>query len=83
MSIPVVQLITLPRSAISFPSRRRSPLQRLAAPVAGLWRRMAEHRRRRRDHRHLEQMTDHELKDIGLRRVGAHHFVLIGDAEGG
>ncbi|WP_395672571.1 DUF1127 domain-containing protein [Inquilinus sp.] len=83
MSIPVVQLITLPRSAISFPPRRRSPLQRLAARVAGLWRRMAEHTRLRRDHRHLEQMTDHELRDIGLRRVGARHFVLISDAEGG
>lgn len=83
MSIPVVQLITLPRSAISFLPRRRSPLQRLAAPVAGLWRRMAEHSRRRRDHRHLEQMTDHELRDIGLRRLGARHFVLISDAEGG
>lgn len=83
MSIPVVQLITLPRSAISFPPRRRSPLQRLAARVAGLWRRVAEHSRRRRDHRHLEQMTDHELKDIGLRRVGPHQFLYISDAEGG
>lgn len=83
MSIPVVQLITLPRSAISLLPRRRSPLQRLAARVAGLWRRMAEHSRLRRDHRRLEQMTDHELQDIGLRRIGPRQFIHISDGEGG
>jgi uncharacterized protein YjiS (DUF1127 family) len=81
MSIPVVQLITLPRSAISFLPRRRSPLQRLAAPVAGLWRRLTEFGRRRRDWRHLEQMTSRELKDIGLHRAGPGQFILTDGLE--
>jgi uncharacterized protein YjiS (DUF1127 family) len=73
----------LHRSTTGFPSRRRSPFRRLAAAVAGLWRRMAEYNRMRRDARHLEELTDHELRDIGLRRLGSGRFVLINDAEGG
>lgn len=83
MSIHSVQPSLLPRSMVGILPRRRSPLHRLAASVAGLWQRMAEHRRLRRDHRHLEQMTDYELRDIGLRRIGSQQFILIGRAEGG
>lgn len=83
MSISVAQPSTPMRSTAGFLLRRRSPLQRLAAPVAGLWRRAAERRRMRRDQQRLEQMTDHELRDIGLRRVGPRQFIHISDAEGG
>ena len=83
MSIPVAQLSYPFSSTTSFVPRRRSPLRRLSAPMAGLWRRMAEHGRLRRDLQHLQQMTDHELKDIGLRRVGPRQFLHISDAEGG
>ena len=83
MSIPVAQLSHLPSRTAGFPPRRRSPFRRLAAPVAGLWRRIAEHKRQRRVQQHLEQMTDHELRDIGLRRVGPSQFIHISDAEGG
>ncbi|WP_395677232.1 hypothetical protein [Inquilinus sp.] len=34
---------------------------------------IAERRRVRRDERRLMEMTDHQLQDIGLRRVG-HSF---------
>ncbi|WP_343715867.1 DUF1127 domain-containing protein [Inquilinus sp.] len=83
MSIHSVQPTLLPRSMVGILPRRPSPMRRLAASVADLWRRMAEHDRLRRDHRRLEQMTDHELRDIGLRRAGPRQFVHISDAEGG
>ncbi|MGO1075648.1 DUF1127 domain-containing protein [Inquilinus sp. CA228] len=83
MSIPVAQLSYPFHSKTGFSLCRRSPFRRLSAPFAGLWRRLTEHNRLRRDQRHLEQMTDHELKDIGLRRAGPRQFHHIGDAEGG
>lgn len=83
MSIDIVRPSALPRSTSGFPSRRRSPFRRLAVSVAGLWRRMADHNRLRNDWLHLQEMTDHELQDIGLRRVGPRQFVHISDAEGG
>ena len=48
-----------------------------------IWRRMADRNRLRHDWLHLEEMTDHELKDIGLRRVGPRQFLHISDGEGG
>jgi uncharacterized protein YjiS (DUF1127 family) len=83
MSIPVAQLSYPFRSTTGFSPCRRSPLQRLTGPVTALWRRLTEHSRQRRDQRHLEQMTDHELKDIGLRRAGPRQFLHISDSEGG
>jgi uncharacterized protein YjiS (DUF1127 family) len=83
MSIDIAQPSALPRSTSGFPSRRRSRFRRLAASVAGLWRRMANRNRLRHDWLHLEEMTDHELKDIGLRRVGPRQFLHISDVEGG
>jgi len=83
MSIHSVQPTLLPRNMVGILPRRPSPMRRLAASVADLWHRMAEHGRLRRDHRQLEHMTDHELKDIGLRRAGPRQFLHISDAEGG
>lgn len=83
MSIDIARPGALPRSTSGFPSRRRSPFRRLAASIAGLWRWMADHNRLRHDWLHLDEMTDHELQDIGLRRVGPRHFIHISDAEGG
>jgi uncharacterized protein YjiS (DUF1127 family) len=83
MSIPVVQPGTQRHSTPGFPSRRRSPFRRLVASVVELWWQMAEHNHLRHDWLHLEEMTDHELQDIGLRRVGPRQFIHISDAEGG
>jgi uncharacterized protein YjiS (DUF1127 family) len=83
MSVYSARPVDLHRSTTGFPSRRRSRFQRLAAAVAGLWRRMAEYDRMRRDAQHLDELTDHELRDIGLRRIGPGRFVTINDAEGG
>ena len=84
MSIPVIQPSTQRRRGMpGFPSRRRSPFRRLAASVVELWWQMTEYNRLQHDWLHLEEMTDHELQDIGLRRVGPHRFIHISDAEGG
>jgi hypothetical protein len=42
---------------------------------------IAEHRRVRRDERRLLGMTDHQLKDIGLRRVGHSYGAWIIEAD--
>ncbi|MGO4727219.1 MULTISPECIES: DUF1127 domain-containing protein [unclassified Inquilinus] len=58
----------------SSPAPRSRPyFGRLGAAVAAMARSIAEHRRLRRDERRLLEMTDHQLQDIGLRRVG-HSF---------
>ena len=83
MSVYTARPGDLHRSTTGSPSRRRSPVGSLAAAVAYLWRRVAEYNRMRRDAQHLEELTDHELEDIGLRRVGPGQFIHMSDAEGG
>ena len=83
MSVYSARPSHLHRKSTGFRSRRRSPFRRLVAAATGLWQRIAEYSRMRRDQQHLEEMTDHELKDIGLRRVSPRRFIHISDAEGG
>jgi len=54
---------------------------RLGAAVAAMARSIAEHFRVRRDERRLLEMTDHQLKDLGLRRVGHAYGARIIEAD--
>jgi uncharacterized protein YjiS (DUF1127 family) len=51
-----------------FPAHGRLALRRLRGAFAALYRAAADHGRRARERKHL--MTDHQLRDIGLRRIG-------------
>ena len=62
------------RPVSSNPNVLAQPVRSRAAGIRGrlaaLAHSLAEYGRLRRDHRHLSELTDRQLWDIGIRRVG-------------
>ena len=56
-------------------------LRRLQALFAHLGRAAANYGRIRRDERHLSGMSEQELLDIGLSRVGRNRFLRLTEAD--
>jgi uncharacterized protein YjiS (DUF1127 family) len=56
-------------------------LRRLQALFAHLGRAAANYGRIRRDERHLSEMSEQELLDIGLSRVGRGRFLRLTEAD--
>jgi uncharacterized protein YjiS (DUF1127 family) len=62
--------ISRDQAVLRLPARPRSFLHRIRAAFVALGVAMAQSRRTRQDQRHLSELTEYQLRDIGLRRSG-------------
>ena len=70
MTFPTTRPLSRDQAVLRLPARPRSFLHRIRAAFFALGVTMAQSRRIRQDRRHLSELTEHQLRDIGLRRVG-------------
>jgi uncharacterized protein YjiS (DUF1127 family) len=70
MTFPTTRPLSRDQSVLRLPARPRSFLHRIRAAFVALGVARAQSRRTRQDRRHLSELTDYQLRDIGLRRVG-------------
>ena len=68
MTFPITRPLSRDQSVLRLPARPRSFLHRVRAAFVALGVAMAHSRRIRQDRRHLSELTEHQLRDIGLRR---------------
>jgi uncharacterized protein YjiS (DUF1127 family) len=62
-------------SRLDFPVQERPAFRRLRGVFAALYRAAADRSRRARERKHM--MTDHQLRDIGFRRIGTGQVMHI------
>jgi uncharacterized protein YjiS (DUF1127 family) len=70
MTFPTTRPLYRDQAVLRLPARPRSFLHRIRAAFIALGISMAQSRRIRQDQRHLSELTEYQLRDIGLRRVG-------------
>lgn len=83
MAFHSARTISRHHGVLPFPSRRRTYLYLVQVALAGLGDAISEARRLRRDQERLSELSDHQLRDIGLRRNGPGgtvSFILDDDA---
>ena len=82
MTFPTTRPLSRDQSILRLPTRPRPFLHRIRAAFVALAVAMAHSRRTRQDQRHLSELTEYQLRDIGLRRCGhGRGIVFIRDDE--